>query len=178
MVSIRRDQACAPPNFGAGISPSLLKGCLEAMRKQAIGKTLVLALVLSLGVSGCRKQRSRDCEQFVTSVNGVLAEIDRHVSQLDGGELTNVADMRKLASLYQTLAEKIAHMNLLTPELARESQSYRTMVTKAATAANAVADALAAEDIERALSAQNQFASVVTEEDRVVQRINGYCAAQ
>jgi len=148
------------------------------MRKQAIGKTLVLALVLALGVSGCRKQRSRDCERFVTSVNGVLAEIDRHVSQLDGGELTNVADMRKLASLYQTLAEKIAQMNLLTPELARESQSYRTMVTKAATAANTVADALAAEDIERALSAQNQFATVVTEEDRVVQRINGFCAAQ
>ncbi len=51
------------------------------------------------------------------------------------------------------------------------------MVATAATAANAVADALAAEDLEKALAAQNQFTSVVSEEDRVVQRINAYCAA-
>jgi hypothetical protein len=150
---------------------------MQSTRQLTIGKTLMLALVISFGASACRGQRSRDCEQFVTSVNGVLAEIDRHISQLDGGELTNVADMRKLASLYQTLAEKISHMNLATPELTKDSQSYRSMVATAATAANAVADALAAEDLEKALAAQNQFTSVVAEEDRVVQRINGFCAA-
>jgi hypothetical protein len=52
------------------------------------------------------------------------------------------------------------------------------MVTTAASAANAVADALAAEDFEKALAAQNQFTAVVTEEDRVVQRINAFCAAR
>lgn len=146
------------------------------MRQLAIGKTLALALLFTL--SGCRGQRSRDCESFVTSVNGVLSEIDRHVSQLDGGELTSVADMRKLAGLYQTLAERISHMNLTTPELVKESQAYRSMVTTAAAAANAVADALAAEDLEKALAAQNQFTAVVSEEDHVVQRINRFCATQ
>lgn len=147
------------------------------MRQLAMGKTLALVVALALGPIACRGQRNRDCELFVTSVNGVLSEIDRHVSQLDGGELTNVSDMRKLAELYQRLAEKISHMNLATPELAKESQTYKSMVTTAASAANAVADALAAEDLEKALAAQNQFASVVAEEDRVVQRINGFCAS-
>ncbi len=149
---------------------------MRLMRQLKVGHTLMFALVFSLG--GCRGQRNRDCELFVTSVNGVLSEIDRHISQLDGGELTNVADMRKLAGLYQTLAEKISHMKLATPELASESQAYRSMVTTAAAAANAVADALAAEDLEKALAAQNQFTSVVSEEDHVVQRINRFCAAQ
>jgi len=148
------------------------------MRKSAIFKTLMLAMVFSVGLGACRKQRTRDCELFVTSVNGVLSEIDRHISQLDGGELTNVSDMRKLAGLYQILAERISLMKLTAPELVRESRSYQTMVASAAAAANAVADALAAEDLEKALAAQNQFTSVVTEEDRVVQRINGFCAAQ
>ena len=151
---------------------------MQPMRQTAIGKTLVLAVVLTLAPSACRGQRNRDCELFVTSVNGVLSEIDRHVSQLDGGELTNLADMRKLAALYQALAEKISHMNLVTPELAKESQAYRSMVTTAAAAANAVADALAAEDLEKALAAQNQFTAVVSQEDHVVQRINAFCAAR
>ena len=135
-------------------------------------------LALAFACTACREQRSRDCEVFVTSVNGVLAEIDRHVTHVDGGELTNVSDMRKLASLYQTLAERISQMRLSTPELVRESQSYRTMVKTAANAANQVADALAAEDLEKALVAQNQFSTVVAEEDKVVQRINGFCAAR
>ncbi len=134
-------------------------------------------LLAILACTACRGQRSRDCEIFVTSVNGVLSEIDRHVTHVDGGELTNVSDMRKLASLYQTLAERINQMRLTTPELVRESQSYRAMVKTAASAANQVADALAAEDLEKALVAQNQFSTVVAEEDKVVQRINGFCAA-
>ncbi len=126
---------------------------------------------------GCREQRSRDCETFVTSVNGVLTAIDRHISRVDGGEMTNLNDMRELARLYLSLAEKIDHMNLATPDLIRESQAYLTMVRTAAHAANQVADALAAEDLEKALVAQNQFTAVVADEDKVVQRINGFCAA-
>jgi hypothetical protein len=134
--------------------------------------------LIALSCVACRGRRNRDCELFVTSVNGVLAEIDRHVTHVDGGELTNVSDMRKLASLYRALADRIGQMRLETPELARESETYRNMVDKAANAANQVADALAAEDVEKALAAQNQFSSVVTQEDRVVQRINAFCAAQ
>jgi len=147
-------------------------------RHLAIRTKLVLTLALILGPISCRGQRNRDCELFVTSVNSVLSEIDRHVSQLDGGDSTNVADMRRLASLYLTLAETIAHMKLTTPEIVRESQTYQKMVRTAAAAANAVADALATEDLEKALAAQNQFSTVVKEEDQVVQRINGFCAAQ
>ena len=137
-----------------------------------------LLLLAMLACVACRGQRSRDCEMFVTSVNEVLSEIDRHISHVDGGELTNISDMRKLASLYQTLAERINQMRLTTPELVRESQSYRAMVKTAANAANQVADALTAEDLEKALVAQNQFSTVVAEEDKVVQRINGFCAAR
>ena len=92
--------------------------------------------------------------------------------------MTNLNDMRELARLYLSLADKIAHMNLTTPELARESQAYLAMVKTAANAANQVADALAAEDLEKALVAQNQFTAVVAQEDKVVQRINGFCAAR
>lgn len=135
-------------------------------------------LPIALTCMACRGQRSRDCEVFVTSVNGVLSAIDRHIAQVNGGELTNISDMRTLASLYLSLADRIDQMHLTTPELVRESKLYQSMVRTAANAANQVADALAAEDLEKALSAQNQFSTVVTEEDKVVQRINGFCAAQ
>ena len=142
--------------------------------------TGVLCFALSFALLGvaCRAERTRDCETFVTSVNGVLSAIDRHISQVDGGEMTNLNDMRELARLYLSLAEKIDHMNLVTPELIRESRAYLTMVRTAAHAANQVADALAAEDLEKALVAQNQFTAVVADEDKVVQRINGFCAAR
>jgi len=136
------------------------------------------ALLAALACVACRGQRSRDCEVFVTSVNSVLSEIDRHIMHVDGGEMTNVGDMRRLATLYLTLADRIERMHLSTPELVGESQSYRDMVRTAARAANQVADALAAEDLEKALAAQNQFSAVVEQEDRVVQRINSFCAAQ
>jgi uncharacterized protein YukE len=141
-------------------------------------QTIAFGLVLSVAVAqlGCRRQRSRDCERFVTSVNDVLAAIDRHIGQVDGGELTNIDDMRKLAHLYETLSDRINHMGLRTPELDREARSYQGMVKTAAQAAHQVADALASEDVEKALTAQKQFSSVVAEEDKVVQRINGLCA--
>lgn len=141
-------------------------------------QTVAFGLVLGIAASqlGCRRQRSLDCERFVTSVNDVLSAIDRHISQVDGGELTNVDDMRKLAHLYETLSDRINHMGLSTPELDREARSYQGMVKIAAQAAHQVADALASEDVEKALTAQKQFSSVVAEEDKVVQRINGLCA--
>ena len=144
----------------------------------AKSEAFALLLIFVCCTTACRSERSRDCETFVTSVNGVLKAIDRHITQVDGGELTNVNDMRELARLYQTLDERINQMRLTTPELTRESQAYRTMVNTAASAAIQVADALAAEDLEKALVAQNQFARVVAEEDKVVKRINGFCAAR
>ena len=141
-------------------------------------RALALAAGLAAALQGesCRATRGQDCERFVTSVNDVLSAIDKHIAEVDGGELTNVDDMRKLAALYETLGQRIAQMRLSTPELAREAQSYQTMVKSAAGAATAVADALVAEDLEKALAAQNRFTALVTEEDKVVQRINAFCA--
>ena len=135
-----------------------------------------LALALAHGVVGCRASRSQDCERFVTSVNEVLSQIDRQVAAVDGGELTNVNDMHTLASLYETLGQRIAQMHLETPELDRDAQNYQSMVKMAARAATQVANALVADDLEKALAAQKQFTSLVAEEDKVVQRINAFCA--
>ena len=135
-----------------------------------------LAVALAHGVVGCRASRSQDCERFVTSVNEVLSQIDRHIAAVDGGELTNVNDMHTLASLYETLGQRIAQMHLETPELARDAQNYQSMVKMAARAATQVANALVADDLEKALTAQKQFTSLVAEEDKVVQRINAFCA--
>ena len=145
---------------------------------QRLRKAVAVALVLCVAVAqlGCHRERSRDCERFVTSVNDVLSAIDRHISQVDGGELTNIADMRKLGHLYETLSDRINHMGLSTPELDQDARSYQRMVNLAAQAAHQVADALASEDFEKALTAQKQFSAVVAEENKVVQRINGLCA--
>ena len=112
----------------------------------------------------------------MTSVNEVLSQIDRHIAAVDGGELTNVNDMHTLASLYETLGHRIAQMHLETPELARDAQSYQSMVKMAAEAATRVANALVVDDLEKALAAQKQFTALVAEEDNVVQRINAFCA--
>ena len=135
-----------------------------------------LALGLAHGAIGCRASRSQDCERFVTSVNEVLSQIDQHIAAVDGGELTNINDMHTLASLYETLGQRIAQMHLETPELARDAQNYQSMVKMAARAATQVANALVADDFEKALTAQKQFTSLVAEEDKVVQRINAFCA--
>lgn len=125
---------------------------------------------------GCRASRSQDCERFVTAVNEVLSKIDQHIAAVDGGELTNVKDMHTLASLYEALGQRITQMRLETPELARDAQSYQAMVNMAADAATRVANALVADDLEKALAAQKQFTTLVAEEDQVVQRINAFCA--
>jgi hypothetical protein len=135
-----------------------------------------LGLGLAQVAVGCRASRSQDCERLVTSVNEVLSRIDRHIAAVDGGELTNVNDMHTLASLYETLGQRIAQMHLDTPELAREAQLYQAMVKSAAEAATLVANALVADDLEKALAAQSHFTALVAEEDKVVQRINTYCA--
>jgi hypothetical protein len=133
-------------------------------------------IVCAVALAGCRASRSQDCERFVTSVNEVLSEIDRHVAAVDGGELTNVNDMRTLAGLYETLGHRIENMRLSTPELARDARSYQSMVRLAAAAATQVANALVADELEKALIAQQQFTALVAEEDKVVQRINELCA--
>jgi hypothetical protein len=135
-----------------------------------------LGLTLAHGAISCRASRSQDCERFVTSVNEVLSQIDRHIAAVDGGELTNVNDMHTLASLYESLGQRIAQMHLETPALDREAQSYQSMVKMAAQAAKQVANALVADDLEKALAAQKQFTTLVAEEDKVVQRINAFCA--
>jgi hypothetical protein len=129
----------------------------------------------ALCVTGCHASRSQDCERFVTSVNEVLSQIDKHVSAQDGGDITNVNDMRKLASLYETLGERIANMHLSNPDLVRDANSYHAMVKMAAIAATQVANALSVDDLEKALAAQRQFTALVAEEDAVVRRINGFC---
>jgi uncharacterized protein (UPF0264 family) len=149
----------------------------QAPRGRRLLGALWVATLVALALGGCQRQKTRDCAQFVTSVNDVLTAIDRHISEVDGGELTNVEDMRKLAGYYDTLADRIGKLDLSTPELVKQAQSYRVMVKTAARTAKLVADALAAEDLEKALSAQNQFTTVVADEDKVVQRINAFCAA-
>lgn len=127
-------------------------------------------------ICGCKAERSRDCENLVTSLNTVLSAIDRHVSARDGGPITNVEDMRKLASLYGQLADRIAQTKLTEPELLKQAQEYRAMVKAAGAAAAQVADAVAQENLEKAMAAQNQFTALVSKEDQVVQRINTICA--
>jgi|GEM_PF-2710633 len=141
-------------------------------RPSALQALLVCTVVLL----GCRASRSQDCERFVTSVNEVLAEIDRHVGNVDGGELTNVDDMRTLARLYGLLGQRIGQMRLATPELERDAKSYQEMVKLAAAAATQVANALVEEDFEKALAAQHHFSALIAEEDKVVRRINAFCA--
>lgn len=152
------------------VEPRPVRDLAHATRTQLAA--IVVALSLTLG---CRASKTQDCEGFVTSVNDVLAAIDHHINAVDGGELTSVEDMRKLAALYQTLGHRIAQMRINSPELKREATAYQTMVNSAANAALQVADALVAEDLEKALAAQNNFTALVTQEDQVVQRINAFC---
>lgn len=163
----------APPQFDAGSK----RRRERRLNLPGTGHCVTCQLlVAALTLAGCRASRSQDCERFVTSVNEVLAAIDQHVGAVDGGELTNVNDMRKLAGLYETLGQRIEAMQLSTPELARDAKSYQSMVKLAAAAATQVANALVADDLEKALTAQHQFTALVAEEDKVVQRINEFCA--
>lgn len=138
--------------------------------------TLVTACCLFGGVGqGCRNHENNECRAFVQAVNFHLGEIERVTDQDAGIQTPTPATMRRLASLYRDLAEKIGALSIHSTELRALSEKYRAMVLDAAKLANSIADSIEAKDIAAAMKTHQQFSEVVSREDALVGGVNALC---
>lgn len=125
--------------------------------------------------SGCARRQNDECRAFVLAVNHHLAEIEL-AAEKDAGARTPTPDnMRRLAKLYQNLAEATQSLNIGTGELGKLRNDYRFMVLDAATLASSIAASLDAKDLETALKTHERFGEVVSREDALVARVNALC---
>ena len=134
----------------------------------------MLVLVAAIS-SGCRNVRHEECRAFVYAINTRLGEIDRLTAQAGDGQNVSPAEMRRLAELYEKLADKAERVSIGSNELVQLRQEYRAMVLDAAKLARQIADALDAKNLESAMKAHGQFSAVVSREDELVTRVNAFC---
>ena len=142
---------------------------LRRRLRSAIGIGVLLSLV------GCKGTRHEECRVFVYTVNTRLQEIDRVAAEGAAARNVDAADMRRLAGLYEQLAEKSGAISIRSPDLNGMREQYRTMVLDAARLARAIADALDAKQLDAAMKAQERFTAVVSREDELVSRVNSFC---
>jgi hypothetical protein len=139
---------------------------------------IVLILVSAVLSAGCGKmQKTKECNEFIDKVNTSLKEIEKHTNQKTADQKSTVAEMKKLADLYDRLATDLGALTIGTPALKKHSAEYQTMAKKAAAAARQHADALETNDVEKSQTAQKEFDGIVKQEDQLVNNINNFCQA-
>jgi hypothetical protein len=148
---------------------------LAPQTRSIVQRVSLLCTIMLLGCIGCRNPRNDECRAFVYAVNTRLAEIDRVTAQGTQTHDINPNDMRKLAELYDKLADKTGAIAIGSTELGKLRDQYRTMVLDAAKLARGIADSLESKNLEAAMKAHEQFSAVVSREDELVSRVNAYC---
>lgn len=144
-------------------------------RRISYSKVVWVGAACVFCLAGCRNVHADECEAFVYTVNTRLAEIDRASTAASQADAAKSGDMRRLAELYERLADKVKVQKISSTELANLRDQYRTMVLDSARLATDIASALDAKNLESAMKAHEQFGAVVSREDDLVSRVNAYC---
>ena len=142
------------------------------MRRRAF----LLIVAACLALSGCNRARKvEECSAFIDRVNGALRQIERNTQMEAQDDSAAVAEMRRLADQYDTLAHDVGTLKISSRQLRVHALAYRRMANSAASAARQVAAAVESKNIQEATQAQNAFDEIVKQEDRLVARINDFC---
>ena len=112
---------------------------------------------------------------FIDKVNASLKQIEKHTQAEAKDDTAAVAEMRRLADQYDTLAGDVRALRITNRDLKKHALEYQKMASKAAAAARQVARAVEAKDVQQATEAQNAFDEIVKSEDKLVARINALC---
>jgi hypothetical protein len=140
------------------------------------GRALLLTMIAWLALSGCnRARKAEECSRFIDKVNGALRQIEHNTQTEAQDDSAAVAEMRRLADQYDTLANDVGALKISSRELRAQALEYRRMANSAASAARHVATAVESKDIQEATDAQNAFDQIVKQEDQLVARINDFC---
>jgi hypothetical protein len=128
-----------------------------SMRRRLISAAIVL-IACSL-LTGCGKfKKTKECNAFIDKVNTAIKEIEKHSASKGGEDAQVIADMKKLADLY-------------------DATNYQGMCVKAASTARQVASAIETKNSEQTDTAQKEFDKIVKQEDDLVSQINTFCQA-
>lgn len=140
--------------------------------------SIIVALACAVAVGGCSKmKKTTECNAFIDKVNTSLKEIEKHTNAKTADQKAAIADMKKLAGLYDRLATDVGALSISTPDLKRHSSDYQQMAKRAAEAARQVADAVETNNLAKAQAAQKVFDGIVKQEDQLVNNINSFCQA-
>ena len=134
----------------------------------------LLLVVLALSACG-RAKTAQECSVFIDKVNESLKRIEKHTQAEARDDTAAVAEMRRLADQYDTLANDVRALRITNRDLKKHALEYQKMAGRAAAAARQVARAVEAKDIQQAKEAQDAFDEIVKREDKLVARINALC---
>ena len=119
---------------------------------------------------------SQDCDRLIRLANEELASMERDLSddRLDDLEII-LADMRKLARMYERLGEKIGRLDLNDRRLLAYADEYQRLALKAKNTVEAVVTGIEADDTELTMTGRLRFDEIVVSERALVRRINTHC---
>ena len=138
---------------------------------------LVPAGLLSFALlGGCGKiKKKEECNNFIEKANAALTEVKKYGNAANKDDAKAIADMKKLAGIYEQLAKDVGALPITTAELKKQVTDYQAMASKAAATAKDVAKAIETQDAAKAEAAQKEFDKIVKQEDALVTKINGFC---
>ena len=147
---------------------------LDFMLRGVVPIHLALACLGLCAAWGCQT-RTKECQQFIGTVNQTLREIDAR-PQPKEDDLPAVAKHRALlAQKYRRLAGDVTKLPLTEPELVSRAKQYAALAQQAGAALAQGAKALNDRDPKAAEASQEQFDRVAQQEAELVAEINQFC---
>ncbi len=136
----------------------------------------VALLLVALLMAGLVAVAFTACDRKIPQCNRLIKVINSEQSKVRDSPATDPAALRKLAENLDTIAKKVAAVELEDVELIRMRAAYAAMTDELANAARATAKALEANDFEEADKSNKQLEAAGKREGPLVGEINQYCS--
>jgi len=144
----------------------------HASMAPAIVRRATVAFALALVLPGCRHfEQLSDCRALADAVNPVLLRIDEARKQDPEGEGT----YRKIAHDYDGLSAVLVGLQTKSKRVAEAAADYQRLTHEAGRDARQFADALAAKDMTKQLSARSTATRTLKHEGATLARLESVC---
>lgn len=123
--------------------------------------------------------KTKDCNAFITAVNGALPGIQAITQEQPGADIGKITDqMKRIGDAYSTLHDTLAAIQITDEGLKPKVDEYVRMTDKMADVSHKTAAGAAHLDMGALTKAQRQMGDLANDESRLVDDINTYCGAK
>jgi len=143
------------------------------MRTQVESLLTAVALLAALLACGLGGNKVSECNKLVGIMNKGADDVRKAKAT---GE-SNVADLEKMATTMDDLANNITHLNLTNPDLKKRADAYATNTRDMARASRDLAAAARTKDVLKTKTAKAGVDKAVAAEPGLLNDINSFCKA-